>query len=287
VDDSIVTVMTVAASLALGAAVALYCVSLVPFWDDLSMRYLGPITSELSALGFDAARLDVYMRLWGAALVATAMFFGVLERMVPVAVMATYFIYVSPRFVIEELIQRRRHRFRDQMVIASGAIANTVRAGESFAEAIRAVGQDSAEPLSLQFRKIWADFNRGRPLQDAIMQIKNRLQVESFTLFSHAVCTCLERGGNVSEALDRIAYSLQENQRIERKLEADTASGRKVVVILGAFPFVFLAGFYMLDPSSTGLLFTTFIGQLVFVVVVVIVYLAVLWCRKILAIDKV
>ncbi len=43
-----------------------------------------------------------------------------------------------------------------------------------------------------------------------------------------------EGKGKITDALERISRSLQENQRLERKMEADTASGRKVIIILGA-----------------------------------------------------
>ena len=92
----------------------------------------------------------------------------------------------------------------------------------------------------------------------------------------------MERGGRITEALERISRSLQENQRLERKLEADTESGRKVVVMLAAFPAVFLGLFYFLNPEGTALLFTTILGQVVLVFVIVMVYAAVRWANRIL-----
>ena len=89
----------------------------------------------------------------------------------------------------------------------------------------------------------------------------------------------------ITDALERIGRSLQENQRLERKLEADTESGRKVVVMLAAFPAVFLGLFYFLNPEGTALLFTTILGQVVLVFVIVIVYAAVRWANRILRLD--
>jgi len=96
---------------------------------------------------------------------------------------------------------------------------------------------------------------------------------------------CHERGGKVTEALDRIAASLLEMQRLERKIEADTQSGRRVAILLGIFPFLFLGGFYVLDPEGTGLIFSTIPGQVVLVVVIAIVYFCMRWADKIVAID--
>ena len=89
----------------------------------------------------------------------------------------------------------------------------------------------------------------------------------------------------MTEALERISKSLQEGQRLERKLEADTASGRKVVIILTAFPLVFLFGYYAMDPVGTGVLFKTVLGQIVIVTVLGLTYASARWAKQILTID--
>jgi Flp pilus assembly protein TadB len=66
-------------------------------------------------------------------------------------------------------------------------------------------------------------------LPESLRAAKDRLNIDSFTLFAAAILVSLERGGRITDALERISHSLQELQRIERKLEVDTASGKKVV----------------------------------------------------------
>ena len=70
----------------------------------------------------------------------------------------------------------------------------------------------------------------------------------------------LERGGRITDALERISHSLQETQRIERKLEVDTASGKKVVYILTGFPFFFLGLSYFMNPDGTATVFQSLLG---------------------------
>ena len=73
----------------------------------------------------------------------------------------------------------------------------------------------------------------------------------------------LERGGRITDALERISHSLQETQRIERKLEVDTASGKKVVYILTGFPLFFLGISYFMNPAGTATVFHSLLGQLI------------------------
>lgn len=265
--------------------VATGLVTLRPLWDGVASRYVADLRPQLEALSIDLKSMTFYLRLWGVVLAAVVFLFAWVLHMFPVAIAAGFLVYVAPRLIVKRLIAQRRTLLRDQMVTASVALANTARAGMALAQGLEEVAREIADPLASELRRIVFQFQRGRPLAEAITEVRDRLELDGFTLFAHAINTCLERGGKITEALDRISKSLQENQRIERKLDADTAGGRKVVVLLGAFPLAFLAGFYLLDSRSTGLIFTTLPGQVLLVVVFAMIYVSVRWSSKILSID--
>jgi tight adherence protein B len=203
----------------------------------------------------------------------------------PVAFIAVYLVYVAPRIYLQQEIARRTMLLRDQLVGTVTALANATRAGLSLAQGIANVAAETPEPLANELNRISRDYRGGRPLSASLVDARTRLKLDSFTLFASALLVSLERGGRITEALERIGKSLQENQRLERKLEADTQSGKKVVVILAIFPFAFLVMFYFLNPEGTSLLFTTVLGQIVLLVVIVLVYFAVRWAQSILDVD--
>lgn len=120
---------------------------------------------------------------------------------------------------------------------------------------------------------------------DAIRDAQQRLSLDTFNIFAGVILACYESGANYTEALDNISHALQECQRLERKLAAETAGGRTVVAVLGGFPFVFLGMFYLMDPATTARMFSTLIGQSVLILVGVLTYLSVKVANKILAIE--
>jgi tight adherence protein B len=168
---------------------------------------------------------------------------------------------------------------------ATVALANTSRAGLSLAQGLETVGQETPEPLASELRRIVREYRHGRPLAEAIRAAKERLRIDSFTLFASAILVSLERGGRITDALERISHSLQETQRIERKLEVDTASGKKVVYILTGFPLFFLALSYVMNPAGTATVFQSLLGQVVLLVVIALSYVSFRWSQKILAIE--
>ncbi|QDV66467.1 Bacterial type II secretion system protein F domain protein [Rosistilla carotiformis] len=272
-------------SMCVFAAVFLVCQSLGPVWDRITDRYLADIKPKLARLSVSDEQLHTWMRWWGITFVATIVLFTFILGMPPIALFAAFIVFIAPRYMIDLWIQRHRIVLRDQLVRATVGVANGCRAGLGLPQAIEKVAFDTQAPLANELKRITRDYRAGRPLQDAIREVKERLDLDAFTTFASAMTVTLEKGGNVAMALDRISQGLQESQRLERKLEADTAAGRKMALILSLFPIGFLGLFYMLDPISMAVLFGTLMGQLVLLVVLVIVYVSWEWCLRILDID--
>lgn len=277
--------LILSSSALLALAIVLGAFWLGPAWDALSRRYVADLTPYLRSLNIDDSRLAFWLRWWGLALVGGFFLMWFVLGVFVLAAGTAVLVFLAPRYLVRRQIGLRRKTYRDQLVSACVALSNAARAGMSLAQGLETVSKETPEPLATELRRIVQEYQRGRPLPEAIRDAQQRLNLDGFTLFASAILTCLERGGKVTEALERISRSLQENQRLERKLEADTASGRKVVLILGAFPAFFLGMFYLLDPEGTGLIFQTVLGQLVLLAVGLLIYVAVLWARYILKID--
>ena len=267
------------------ASVFLACQSGPNVWDDVTRRYVADLTPKLDSLSLDRSELSGYLRIWGMILVGAFVLVAFIFGMPPVAIAAVYLVYVAPRIILDMMIRRRRALLRDQMVAATIALANTSRAGLSLAQGLETVGNETPEPLASEIRRVVREYKHGRPLPESLRAAKDRLNIDSFTLFAAAVLVSLERGGRITDALERISHSLQETQRIERKLEVDTASGKKVVYILTGFPFFFLGLSYLMNPDGTKLVFQSWTGQFVLLVIIGLCYFSFRWSQKILSIE--
>src|SRR5262249_6030300 len=150
-------------------------------------------------------------------------------------------------------------------------------------ESLAVLGREMPDPLGWHLRRAVNQLRQGRGLRDVLGELKDRLRMEGVTLFTLAVLTAAEKGGKLADVLERTASSLEELQRVQRKRDSDTASGRLMVVILGAFPAVFLGLFSLLDPASTREVFARTGGQVLLAVIGAMVYGSVRWAQRILA----
>ena len=104
-------------------------------------------------------------------------------------------------------------------------------------------------------------------------------------MFAAAMLASRESGGRLNETVERIADSVREFQRLERKIQSETAQARKSAVYMALAPPIILLVYYFVDPINTGRLFTTVPGQVILSVAVVFDVVAFLWARAILTPD--
>ena len=116
-------------------------------------------------------------------------------------------------------------------------------------------------------------------------EARARLGSENFALFAAALLASHESGGRLNETVERIAQSVRELQRLDRKVMAETAQARKSAIYMAMAPAFILVAYYFVDPHNTRLLFTEIFGQLLLAIALVLNVVAYLWARVILNPD--
>jgi tight adherence protein B len=279
------TTYAILGTIFMAASVATLGMFLGPAWDEFTDRYINDLRPRLKALGISESKVHDMMRLWGIGLVAILFIGGVLLGKIILAVGVFLFVVSLPRIILDIIIERRRIKIRDQLVSATVGLANTTRAGLTLAQGFESIAPEVPEPLGTEFRRIVRSFNGGQPLAHSIREVKNRLDLEAFSVFASAILVALEQGGQISIALDKISAGLAEFQRLEQKMEATSAGGKRLALVLALFPPGFLVGFYLLDPSSVALMFELVIGQIILLVIGFVVFVATRWSTYILDIE--
>jgi tight adherence protein B len=183
------------------------------------------------------------------------------------------------------MAEHRRQKIEDQLADAMVTLANAVRAGLSLAQSMEILAAQCPKPINAEFHQIVGEYKLGKPLDRTLTEAKRRLRSENFALFAAALLASHESGGRLNETVERIAQSVLEMQRLERKIQSETAQARKSAVYMALAPAFILTAYYFVDPDNTKLLFQTVFGQCLLALAIVFNVAAYLWARAILNPD--
>jgi len=185
------------------------------------------------------------------------------------------------------LFLRRRRRLRAfaaQLPEALELIARALRAGHSLAAGFSLVAQEMSEPISVEFGRTFEEQNLGKPLEEALAGLTERVPNLDLKFFATAIILQRQTGGDLAEILDKIGYLIRERFKIWGQVQALTGEGRLSGVVLLALPPVLFAVVYRMNPDYLMLLFSDPLGKKMLVAGIVSQLFGALMIRKIVTI---
>lgn len=158
------------------------------------------------------------------------------------------------------LRKKRLQAFDEQFPDAVEMMARALRAGHSFASALRMVGDESEDPVGGEFAKAFEDYSFGKSLEHALADLVRRVGLQDVKFFVTAVVLQKETGGNLAEILDNIGGIIREHFRLMRQIRALSAEGRLSGLILSLMPPALLGILYVVSPGYVAMLFDHHLG---------------------------
>lgn len=182
-------------------------------------------------------------------------------------------------------IDRRKKAFTEQLGDCLTTVANALRAGYSFQQAMDVVAREMEPPMSTEFARVTADVAMGVNLETALEQMNRRMNSSDFELVVTAVLIQREVGGNLALILDTISDTINERIRMKREINSLTAQGRLSAWVLLILPFVVAAFCYFFNNEQFMMLFNEESGRTAMIVAVVLEIVGFFVIQKIVDIE--
>lgn len=168
--------------------------------------------------------------------------------------------YLVPRFVVKYAQTKRMNRFNNQIGDSLVIMANSLRAGFSFFQALEMVSKEMPDPIAGEFGRVLREINLGTHTEEALRNLAERVGSDDLDLVITAVLIQRQVGGNLSEVLDNISDTIRERIRIKGEIKALTAQGKISGLIIGLLPVIIGLVLLLINRSYIIDLFTTTIG---------------------------
>jgi len=159
------------------------------------------------------------------------------------------------------LKSRRMAMFERQLPEALELVSRALRAGHAFSVGLKLVGDEAADPIGIEFKRVFDEVSMGVSIPEALQNMTDRLNCLDLRFFVTSVLVQRETGGNLAEIIDSLAGMIRMRFELQLKVKALSAEGRFSGIILFGLPIVVGFLLYNLNPEYMGLLFTDPIGQ--------------------------
>ncbi len=154
-----------------------------------------------------------------------------------------------PRFYVNRRKNKRLQAFNDHLADTITLVANALRAGASFLQAIELVVRETQPPISTEFNRVIREVNLGLPFEQALANMVRRVRSDDLELMATAISIQHQVGGNLAEILDSIAFTIRERIRIMGEIRTLTAQQRMSGYVVAGLPIFLVAILAVIAPT--------------------------------------
>ena len=162
--------------------------------------------------------------------------------------------------------KKRQKAMAEQLPDVLSILASSLRAGHSFLQALDQVAGEIKEPSAGEFHRVVSEIRLGRSIDDAMVEMADRVGSEDMRWAVMAVNIQRQVGGNLAEVLDIVANTVRERAYVQRQVRVLSAEGRLSIAILSALPFGIFLYLALMNPEYVAPLFNTMLGRILLLV---------------------
>ena len=193
--------------------------------------------------------------------------------------------WTIPGRILKHLKSRRLRRFNEQLVDGLMNMSNALRAGFSILQSFEAIARQGLNPISQEFSVFLHQVRVGVTFEDSLHNLHARVGSDDLALVVSSIEVARQTGGNLTEVLEKIAHTIRERMRIERRIRTLTAQGKLQGWVVGAMPLILGLVLLFMQPGTMIAFAYSPVGVFLLCLVVLLEVLGALVIRKIIRID--
>lgn len=209
----------------------------------------------------------------------------ILSKKLYMAILVAVFVMMMEWVYVLIRTQRRETQFRNQLGDCLTMVANAMRAGFSFLQAMDLIAKEMEPPISEEFKHVMRDISLGTSMERALEDMDKRVGSPDFSLVVTAVLIQQQVGGDLARILDTISETIQDRIRMRREVYTLTAQGRISGWVLAALPVGMCILLNVISPGYLDPLFKEKIGQMAMGGAVILIIIGFIVIQRIVDIE--
>ena len=220
-------------------------------------------------LAADLASADLQLRPYEFRIlqVATAILFALIgyarfnvNLAVPVLAVLGY---VVPAIYLRNRRGHRLRMFEAGLPRAMDLIANSMKAGQSVSQALGAVTENAAPPVTDEFRLAQREIELGASVESALTNMVKRIGSSDLRLMVMVITIQHAVGGDLPAILTTLADTMRQRAEMREEIMAATAQSRASSLIITLLPVIAAVFLYFVVPDYFRPMFINPVGWVI------------------------
>jgi tight adherence protein B len=171
--------------------------------------------------------------------------------------------YILPAVYLRNRRGHRLRMFDAGLPRAMDLIANSMKAGQSVAQALGSVTENAAPPVSDEFRLAQREVELGASVESALSSMVKRIGSEDLRLMVMVITIQHAVGGDLPAILTTLADTMRQRAEMREEILAATAQSRASSLIITLLPVVAAAFLYFVVPDYFRPMFINPVGWVI------------------------
>ena len=229
-----------------------------PVWIAANQN-ANPLAADLASADLQLRPYEFRLVQLGIALVFVVV--GLLRFGFSIAVPVLGVIgYVLPALYLHNRRGRRLRTFEAGLPRAMELIANSIKAGQSIAQALSSVTDNAGPPLNEEFGLARREIELGASVDSALSNMVKRMGSTDLRLVVMVITIQHSVGGDLPAILTTLADTMRQRAEMRDEILAATAQSRASSLIITLLPVAAAALLYFLVPDYFRPMFTSPLG---------------------------
>lgn len=190
-----------------------------------------------------------------------------------------------PHFLLQRSEKARLKTFDQQLPDALAIVANALRSGYSFLQAMDVVSREMPDPISKEFSLVLRECRVNIPVEQALLHMVDRVKSPDLDLMVTAVVIQRQVGGNLAEVLEKIGVTIKDRIRLLGEVRTLTTQGRTSGWIVSMLPVALALLFQVVSPGYITPLFTHPVGWALLAIGVVMQGIGIMTIRRMVNLE--
>lgn len=194
-------------------------------------------------------------------------------------------IFFIPDVLLNISFNHKRKRIEEDLLKAIIIMNNAFGSGKNIMQSIEMVKTELDGPIQDEFEKIYLDITYGLSLDVVFNRFYERVKLEDAKYITSSLTLLNKTGGDIISVFSRLEKSILDRKNLRNELYSLTSSSRFVFRFLAILPFIFTFIIFILNPKYFSPLFSSLIGIIVLIFIIVLYFLYVFIIKRILEVK--